>query len=496
MKFQFIEKSHARAVIAFVAQSDGEAVLTPPAVKLDKLCKGRLTKAVAAARFTGAPGKLLQVHAPSDQHELIVLVGLGESGKMDEAGLERAAAVGTKALLTSGIETAAVALAGWKKWAGPSHAARIAFGASLAAYRFDRYRTQLKSDQKPSLETIQIDVAAGAEAWPAYKALADGVYFARNLVNEPANVLHPEEFAKRLKELSLLGIEVEVLGEAQMAALGMHALLGVGLGSARQSQLVIMKWHGGGHEAPLALVGKGVCFDTGGISIKPSGGMEEMKGDMGGAAAIAGTMRAIAGRKAKANVIGLVGLVENMPDGMAQRPGDIVTSMSGQTIEILNTDAEGRLVLCDVMTYAQQKYSPKVMIDLATLTGAIIISLGHEYAGLFSNCDELSGKVIQAGIQSEEPVWRFPLTPAYHKLMDSSVADMKNVQKSGGGAGAGSITAAQFLQRFVQDGVKWAHLDIAGTAWKPTNEDPREPSWATGYGVRLLNRLIANAFEV
>jgi leucyl aminopeptidase len=450
---------------------------------------------MAAARFSGASGKLLQVHAPSDQYDVIVLVGVGETGKIDGAGLERAAAAGIKALLTSGVETASVALAGWKKLASADHAARIAFGASLAAYRFDSYRTQLKPDQKPSLQAIQIDVAEGASAWPAYEALADGVSFARNLVNEPANILHPEEFAKRLKELSSLGVEVEVLGEAQMAALGMHSLLGVGMGSSRQSQLVIMKWNGGGDEAPLALVGKGVCFDTGGISIKPSGGMEEMKGDMGGAAAVAGTMRAIAARKAKANVVGLVGLVENMPDGMAQRPGDIVTSMSGQTIEVLNTDAEGRLVLCDVMTYAQQKHAPKAMIDLATLTGAIIISLGHEYAGLFSNSDELSAKLTQAGTKSEEPVWRFPLSPAYNKLMDSPIADMKNVQRSGGGAGAGSITAAQFLQRFVMDGVQWAHIDIAGTAWKPGNDDPREPSWGTGYGVRLLNRLIADAFE-
>ena len=495
MKIEFTSGTEAKAVIAFVGQADGQAAMSPPAQKLDRACKSRLSKAVSAAKFTGAAGKILTVHAPSDTLDVVVLVGVGDLAKVDGAVLERSAASGAKALLTSGIETASVALAGWKKFANGAHAARIGFGAALAAYRFDTYRTQLKAEQKPSLKTLEIDVPEGGDDWAAHQAVVDGVSFARDLVNEPANVLHPEEFAKRLKELKSLGVEVEVLGEAQMAALGMHSLLGVGLGSARESQLVVMKWQGGGDEAPLALVGKGVCFDTGGISIKPSGGMEDMKGDMGGAAAVAGAMRALAGRKAKANVVGLVGLVENMPDGLAQRPGDIVTSMSGQTIEVLNTDAEGRLVLCDVMTYAQEKHAPKAMIDLATLTGAIIISLGHEFAGLFSNSDDLSAKITKAGTVAEEPVWRFPLTPAYNKLMDSPIADMKNVQRSGGGAGAGSITAAQFLQRFVKEGVEWAHIDIAGTAWKPGNDDPREPSWGTGYGVRLLNRLVADSFE-
>jgi len=461
MKIEFTSGTEAKAVIAFVGQTDGQAAMSPPAQKLDRACKSRLSKAVAAATFNGAAGKILTVHAPSDTLDVVVLVGIGDLAKVDGAVLERAAASGAKALLTSGIEVASVALAGWKKIANGAHAARIGFGAALAAYRFDTYRTQLKAEQKPSLKTLEIDVPEGGDVWAAHQAVVDGVSFARDLVNEPANVLHPEEFAKRLKELKSLGVEVEVLGEAQMAALGMHSLLGVGLGSARESQLVVMKWQGGGDEAPLALVGKGVCFDTGGISIKPSGGMEDMKGDMGGAAAVAGAMRALAGRKAKTNVVGLVGLVENMPDGLAQRPGDIVTSM----------------------------------IDLATLTGAIIISLGHEFAGLFSNSDDLSAKITKAGTVAEEPVWRFPLTPAYNKLMDSPIADMKNVQRSGGGAGAGSITAAQFLQRFVKEGVDWAHIDIAGTAWKPGNDDPREPSWGTGYGVRLLNRLVADSFE-
>jgi leucyl aminopeptidase len=496
MQIQFQTSTDAKAIIAFVGQIDGVATLSAPAAAIDHACTGQISRTIASARFNGATGKVLTVHAPNDSLDVVVLVGLGELAKVDGASIERATAAGVKALLTSGTANASVALNGWTDIATAETAARAGFGALLASYRFDKYRTQLKADQKPSLISLNIDVADGAGAFAAHQAIADGVALARNLVNEPANILQPQEFARRLTDLKALGVEVEILGEAQMHALGMHSLLGVGLGSAKESQLVIMKWNGGGSEAPLALVGKGVCFDTGGISIKPSGGMEEMKGDMGGAAAVSGTMHAIAARKAKANVVGVVGLVENMPDGLAQRPGDIVTSMSGLTIEVLNTDAEGRLVLCDAMTYVQEKHKPSAMIDLATLTGAIITSLGHEHAGLFSNSDDLSAKITAAGIATEEPVWRFPMNGAYNKLMDSPIADMKNVQRSGGGgAGAGSITAAQFLGRFVQDGVQWAHLDIAGTAWKPGNDDPREPSWGTGYGVRLLNRLIADSFE-
>ena len=497
MQIEFQNSSQAKAVITFVGQTGGTVALSSPALIIDQSCEGRITKSITSSRFTGAIGKSLSVHAPNDTLDVVVLVGVGDLAKVDASIIERATAVGVKTLLTSGTVTATVALNGWDTIATADTAARAGFGALLASYRFDTYRTQLKPDQKPTLTSVVIDVFEGESVFAAHQAVADGVALARNLVNEPANILHTEEFAQRLQALTALGVEVEILGEAQMAALGMHSLLGVGLGSARQSQLVVMKWNGGGSEAPLALVGKGVCFDTGGISIKPSGGMEDMKGDMGGAAAVSGTMHAIAARKAKANVVGVVGLVENMPDGLAQRPGDIVTSMSGLTIEVLNTDAEGRLVLCDAMTYVQEKHKPSAMIDLATLTGAIITSLGHEHAGLFSNSDDLSAKITSAGIASEEPVWRFPMNAAYNKLMDSPIADMKNVQRSGGGgAGAGSITAAQFLGRFVHDGVEWAHLDIAGTAWKPGNDDPREPSWGTGYGVRLLNRLIADSFEV
>lgn len=483
-------------VIAFAGQQDGALALPKPTAALDKMARKRISAAAAAAGFTGAAGKTLVVFAPTDGIAMVALAGVGDLAKASGEAVEKAAAAGFKALSGVAKGVVGITLAGWKKLDSPAVAARAAFGAVLASYRFERYRTTMKPEQKQTITGIVVDVAGGAEPWEQTGAVARAVSFARDLVNEPANVLYPEAFAARLKALEDLGVAVQVLGEAEMAALGMHSLLGVGLGSERESQLVVMSWTGGEPgAAPLALVGKGVCFDTGGISLKPAGGMEEMKGDMGGAAAVSGAMMALAGRKAKANIVGVVALVENMPDGKAQRPGDIVTSMSGQTIEVLNTDAEGRLVLCDAMTYVQEKHAPAAMIDLATLTGAIIISLGSEHAGLFSNSDGLSDKITRAGAASGEPVWRLPLGPAYDRLLDSPVADMKNVQRSGPGAGAGSITAAQFLGRFVKSGVDWAHIDIAGTAWKTSNTDPREPSWATGYGVRLLNQLVADSFE-
>ena len=321
---------------------------------------------------------------------------------------------------------------------------------------------------------------------------ADGVALTRELVSEPANVIYPESFVARCEELQDMGVEFTVLGQEEMEKLGMGALLGVSQGSARPPRMLAMRWDGtnGAQKKPLALVGKGVTFDTGGISLKPPAGMEDMKWDMGGAGAVAGTMKALAGRKAKAHVIGVCGLVENMPDGKAQRPGDVVTSMSGQTIEVINTDAEGRLVLCDALHWTQETFEPEVVVNLATLTGAIIISLGHEHAGCFSNDDDLSDKLLAAGKTAGDPLWRFPLTAAYDKQINSPIADMKNV----GGKGAGSITAAQFLKRFIKDGVKWAHLDIAGMVWA----DKPGPVWdkgATGFGVRLLDQYVADNFE-
>ncbi|MEK7661107.1 MAG: leucyl aminopeptidase [Pseudomonadota bacterium] len=495
MKFAFEKKETAQIVVIFAGTKDNELVLSPPAAKFDRLSKKRISAAANAARFKGAASSVITIHSPANGVDICLLVGVGEIGKVNGDVIERAAAAAAKAVLTLGPSDMLIKLDGWGKFASGENAARAAFGVGLASYRFDKYRTKLKAEQKPKLENIMVDVEAARNEFVHYSALLDGVSFARDLSNEPANILNPPEFAARLRELSALGIEVTVLGEQEMLALGMGSFLGVGQGSIYPSQLVVMKYNGGGDEKPLALVGKGLCFDSGGISLKPSGGMEAMKGDMGGAAAVSGAMLAIAKRKAKANVVGLVGLSENMADGNAQRPGDIVTSMSGQTIEVLNTDAEGRLVLCDVLTYAQEKFDPSCVIDVATLTGAIVISLGSEYAGIFSNNDAMADKVFKSGAISGEKVWRMPLAPAYDKLIDSPTADMKNVVQSGPGAGAGSITAAQFLQRFIKDGMAWVHVDIAGTAMKPIGDDPREPTWGTGFGVRLFDRLIKDHFE-
>jgi leucyl aminopeptidase len=377
--------------------------------------------------------------------------------------------------------------------AGPA-AARIACGARLRAYRFDKYRTKEKEEQKPSLAELTIAVAGAKAAEDAFRQLdrvADGVAFTRDLVSEPANILYPETLADAARTLAELGVEVEVLGVHEMQRLGMGSLLGVGQGSAREPRLVVMQWRGAASraEAPLAFVGKGVTFDTGGISIKPAAGMEEMKWDMGGAGTVIGLMKALAGRKAKVNVIGITGLVENMPSGTAQRPGDVVKSMSGQTIEVINTDAEGRLVLADALWYCQDRFKPKFMVDLATLTGAIVIALGHENAGLFANSDELAERIAASGRATGERCWRLPLSDAYDKALASEIADMKNV----GDRAGGSITAAQFLPRFVND-VPWAHIDIAGMAWTK-KDSPTVPKGATAFGVQLLNHLVQEYYE-
>jgi leucyl aminopeptidase len=376
----------------------------------------------------------------------------------------------------------------------PDQIADLALGARLRAYAFDRYKTKRKEgDEQADKVTVNFACANPAAAERAFArtgAVADGVALARDLVNEPANVLYPGEFARRTGGLKKLGVTVEVLDVAAMKKLGMGALLGVGQGSAHESKLVIMRWNGGKRGAdPVAFIGKGVCFDTGGISIKPALGMEDMKGDMAGAACVVGLMQALAARKAKVNAVGAIGLVENMPDGKAQRPGDIVTAMSGQTIEIINTDAEGRLVLADVLHYVNKRFKPKFMIDLATLTGAIMVALGQEYAGLFSNDDKLVDRLTKAGEATGERLWRMPLGPEYDKMIDSKFADMKNT----GGRFGGSITAAQFIQRFV-DKTPWAHLDIAGTALSSPQTDINK-SWSSGWGVRLLDRLVEDYYE-
>lgn len=378
----------------------------------------------------------------------------------------------------------------------PNLAADFVLGLTMRSYAFDKYKPSngengAAAKKPPTAITVLVDnPAAVRSAWKIRSAIGEGVTMARDLVNEPANVLGPVEFARQAASLKSLGVMVEVLNEKQLAKLGMRALLGVAQGSPRPPRLVVMRWNGGkAREKPVAFIGKGVVFDTGGVSIKPSGGMEDMKGDMAGAATVTGLMRALAGRKAKVNAVGVIGLVENMADGNAQRPGDIVEAKSGRTIEIINTDAEGRLVLADALHYTETRFKPKFMIDLATLTGAIIVALGHHHAGLFANDDELADKLAAAGKSTGEAVWRMPLSSDYDKLINSKFADVKNT----GGRGAGSITAAQFLKRFVKD-TPWAHLDIAGTAMaSPQTEINR--SWASGYGVRLLDRLVSDCYE-
>lgn len=488
--------------ITFAPAPSGDAIAAPvfadlslssAAKDLDAASGGALTRAIKASRFKGDPGDYVEITAPSGvDASRIVLFGLGKIDDLTGNGLEKAAAGVIKSLLTGGAEVVSFALQGVCDGEG---AGRVGLGARLAAYRFDKYRTKLSDNKKPSITGVELvcdDVAAGEAAWKSWGALADGVDRARDLVMEAPNVLGPEGYAAQCEGLADLGLEVEILGEAEMAKLGMNALLGVGQGSVQESKLVIMKWNGGKAGAqPICFVGKGVTFDTGGISLKPAQGMDEMKGDMGGSAAVVGVMAALAGRKANVNAIGVIGLVENMPDGNAQRPGDIVTSMSGQTIEVLNTDAEGRLVLCDALWYAQKEFKPQFMINLATLTGAILIALGHEHAGIFSNDDELAQRISEAGKASDETVWRLPLGPEYDRQIDSPIADMKNI---GEGRLAGSITAGQFLQRFVND-TPWCHIDIAGTGMHSGSKDPRKPAFGTGFGVRLLDRLVRDYYE-
>jgi leucyl aminopeptidase len=453
---------------------------------------GPLGQAAAASRFTGAKGQTLDMLAPAGTDAArLVLVGAGKQDGFDALGVEHAAATAYGAVKASGLTTLRIELPD----VGPELAARAALGVRLASYRFDKYRTKEPAEKKPSIvktEVVAGDSAAALNAFAPLAALADAVSFTRDLVSEPANVLYPAEFARRVKVLEELGLEVEILGEPEMMKLGMGSLLGVGQGSIRESQLAILRWNGAADKTaqPIAFIGKGVCFDTGGISIKPADGMEDMKWDMGGAAAVAGLMHVLAGRKAKVNAIGILGLVENMPDGNAQRPGDVVTSMSGQTIEVINTDAEGRLVLADAVWYCQDRFKPKFMVDLATLTGAIVVALGHDLAGCYANDEELAGNLIAASNTEGEPLWRMPLPAQYDKNIDSMIADMKNT----GGRPGGSITAALFIQRFT-NGVPWAHLDIAATAWKKPSSVPTIPEGATGYGVRLLNRMVAEKYE-
>lgn len=464
---------------------------------IDSATSGHISRAIAASSFTGKPNQTLMISGITGiSADRVLLVGVGAEKTLTPRIIEDAAGTALAQLLAAKVITAELHVECFKSAPikDAALAAHAAFGALLRSYNFDKYRTKIKPEDKPQLTKLLIitsSLEAARKQFAPLKAVAESVHLTRDLVSEPANIIYPETLAAECKKLAKLGLKVEVLGEAEMKKLGMGSLLGVGQGSVRESQLVIMQWLGGKKgDKPVALIGKGVCFDTGGISIKPAGGMEDMKWDMAGSAAVIGTMRALAARGAKVNAVGVVGLVENMPDGNAQRPGDVVTSMSGQTIEVLNTDAEGRLVLADALWYTQQRFSPRCMVDLATLTGAIIISLGSLRAGLFSNNDKLANQLADAADATDEKLWRLPIGKDYDEMINCDIADMKNISD---GREAGSITAAQFLQRFVND-TPWVHLDIAGVAWS-SKSTPIAPKGAVGWGVRLLNHWIEQNYE-
>jgi leucyl aminopeptidase len=457
---------------------------------------GVLPRVFTAAEFKGKFASTVEALAPQGtEYDRLAAIGLGKVDELDEYAWVKLGGVALAAAKSATDVTVVVEADGVA--AGAREAAAIGLGVMLRSYKFDKYKTKKEENGEPSTNnktvkvTIQCaDPNAAKKAFAELGAVGEGVLLARDLVNEPANVLGPVEFAAQAQELEKLGVKVEILTEREMEKLGMGALLGVSQGSERPPRLVVMQWNNGKpDQKPVAFVGKGVVFDTGGISIKPAGGMEDMKGDMAGAAAVVGTMHALAARKAKTNAIGIIGLVENMPDGKAQRPGDIVTSMSGQTIEVINTDAEGRLVLADALWYCKEQFQPQFMINLATLTGAILVALGNSHAGLFSNDDNLAEQLAEAGKVTGEKVWRMPMGSEYDKMIDTKNADMKNT----GGRYAGSITAAQFLKRFVGD-TPWVHLDVAGTAMgSPASEISQ--GWASGFGVRLLDRLVADHYE-
>jgi leucyl aminopeptidase len=478
---------------------DGDYALVLPAAGKDRSALASLGAAQKVAmaaldrqRFDGEASSASEQFV-DDNGTLRRLVVIGTGNGSEHEAAEKLGGAAVAKLLTSGESKAVIDISGLKFDA--DSAARVGLAAALRGWRYDRYRTKLKDKQKPTLKEVII-VGGGAEAGKRYAArwapVYEGVSLTRELVTEPANIIYPQSFVERVQDaLKGTGIELNVLNRAAMEKLGMGALLGVAQGSEREARLLVLKWNGGkAGAAPTAFVGKGVTFDTGGISIKPAAGMEAMKWDMGGAGAVVGAFKALALRKAKANVIGICGLVENMPSGTAQRPGDVVTTMSGQTVEVINTDAEGRLVLADALTYVQRTFKPATIIDLATLTGAILISLGHEWAGLFSNDDKLAGRLLEVAADSGDKLWRMPMADSFDRLIDSPIADVKNVGPREGG----SITAAHFIQRFVENGVKWAHIDMAGMAWSDKVSATYDKG-ATGFGVRLLDEYVSKVLE-
>jgi leucyl aminopeptidase len=482
------DESCARAFIAFEGQGPSDLI---DCVEPDLQVPARL--ALSASRFSGKSEQVLECFAASHERaSRLLFAGAGALRTDNDLAMERAGGSAYRATASSGSRILELDLSRQS----PAQAAHAAFGVCLAAYRFDKYRTTETSERKPSLGSIRVLVNDPSTAMTAFAhnaSLAEAIYFARDLVSEPPNVLFPAEFASRVKALEHLGLRIEVLGVEEMRRLKMGALLAVGQGSSQESQLVIIRWNGGSEtEAPLAFIGKGVCFDSGGLTLKEGTPMVAMKRDMAGAAAVVGAMQAIAARKARVNALGILALVENMPDGNAYRPSDIVTSMSGQTIEIISTDAEGRLILADALWFCQQQFKPQFMIDLATLTGAVHAALGSEYAGLFCNNDQLAQQLLAAAEREGEPLWRLPMPPKHGELMESAAADMIN--HTDRLLGGGAITGALFLQRFV-NGYPWAHLDITGTAWFDASPSSIIPKGASGYGVRLLDRLVMDHFE-
>lgn len=496
IKFQGLDLDSGAAADVVVVFVDEGKNLLESGKKLDAKTDGSISRALESHSFRAKRGEILRLIGAKNGPKQIVVCGLGNMKKINQRQAEELGGGLIASLQLSAVEIAIFLDDVKSEMANPEIAARMAAGVRLRGYRFDKYRTKEPAHKKPAVAAVTImcsDAKTAGELFQPINSVLEGVYLTRDLISEPANIIHPESYVEVIKQLEADGLEIEILGEKKMAALGMHSLLGVGQGSHKESHVAIMKWKGASDadEQPVTLVGKGVTFDTGGISLKPGAGMEDMKWDMGGSAIVVGAMRALARRKAKANVYGIVGLVENMPSGNAQRPGDVVTSMSGQTIEIINTDAEGRLVLADVLWYAQQEFKPKVMVDLATLTGAIIVSLGQDqYSGMFSNNDDVAKTLTAAGEATGDKTWRMPLSAEYDELINSPIADMKNM---GGATGAGSITAAQFLQRFTND-VPWAHIDVAGMVWSKKSTKIWEKG-ATGYGVRLLDRWIADNYE-
>jgi leucyl aminopeptidase len=487
INISFGKSSYLKNIFLVAFEDELENLQFPD--NIDEVTKKLVHKKIKSSDFKGKNCSAINVMSCNDALENVFLVGGGKRSDLKESVLTRIGASICKAANGANIKEAAVFTANLK----PEEIANLALGLQLRNYSFNQYKTvEDKISNKISLEKT-VFFGAGAENfsnhYQANKALAESVHFARDLVSEPANILYPDSYAQRCLELKKHGVEVEIFDEKWLKEKGFNALLGVAQGSSKPARLVVMQYHGASKQDDyVAFVGKGVTFDTGGISIKPSGGMEDMKYDMAGSAAVVGAMMALAGRKAKVNAVGVIGLVENMPDGNAQRPSDVVKSLSGQTIEILNTDAEGRLVLADALWYTKERFKPKFMVDLATLTGAIVISLGSTYAGLFSNDDKLADDLFKAGMDSDEKLWRLPLHKDYDKDVDSDIADVRNTQRTS--RSAGSITAAEFLKRFVGD-TPWAHLDIAGTAWDDKGCG-YQPKGATGFGVRLLDRLVKN----